>query len=165
MLLRCNTAPQASKWQKRTKPTLFPLSKYSRWNIRPLHRLTILHLSSVSWTALLNLVMCVCVCVCVWAQLPQLCPTLCNPMDHSVPGSSVHGILQARILEWVIMPSCKGSFWPGDGTHVSCVAGRFFTHWATWEAQPSYINDQSLPDPPHLSRTSVAKLQSLSTLL
>ena len=41
----------------------------------------------------------------LWAKLLQLCPTLCDPMDHSPPGSSVHGILQARILEWVAMPS------------------------------------------------------------
>ena len=44
---------------------------------------------------------CVCVCVCVWVT--QLCPTLCDPMDCNLPGSSVHGILQARILEWVAM--------------------------------------------------------------
>ena len=43
---------------------------------------------------------CVCVCVCVCVSAAQLCPTLCNPMDCSLPGSSVHGILQARILEW-----------------------------------------------------------------
>ena len=46
-----------------------------------------------------NVCVCVCVCVCVWVA--QSCPTLCNPMDYSLPGSSVHGILQARILEWV----------------------------------------------------------------
>ena len=47
----------------------------------------------------------VCVCACVCAKLLQSCPTLCNPMDCSPPGSSVHGILQARILEWIAMPS------------------------------------------------------------
>ena len=60
----------------------------------------------------------------------QSCLTLCNPMDCSLPASSVHGILQARILEWVAMPSSRGSSWPRDQTHVSCVsciAGRFFT--------------------------------------
>ena len=46
-----------------------------------------------------------CVCVCVCAKLLQACPTLCNAMDCSPPGSSVHGILQARILEWIAMPS------------------------------------------------------------
>ena len=59
------------------------------------------------------LYVCVCVCVCVCESL-QSCPTLCNPMDHSPPGSSVHGILQARILEWVAMPSSRGSSQPRD---------------------------------------------------
>ena len=57
----------------------------------------------------------------------QSCPTLCDPMDCSPPGSSIHGILQARILEWVAMPSSKGSSQPRDRTQVSHIAGRFFT--------------------------------------
>ena len=48
-------------------------------------------------------------CVCVRAKLPQLCPTLCDPRDYSPSGSSGHEILQARILEWVVMPSSRGS--------------------------------------------------------
>ena len=66
---------------------------------------------------------------CVHAQLLQLCLTLCNPMDCSPPGSSVHGILQIRILEWVAMPSSMGSSRP-KRTCISCdtcIAGRFFT--------------------------------------
>ena len=54
--------------------------------------------------------------------VPQSCPTLCNPMDCSLPGSSVHRILQARILEWVAMPSSRGSSSPRDRTQVSCIA-------------------------------------------
>ena len=57
----------------------------------------------------------------------QLCPTPCDPMDWSPPGSSVHGILQAKILEWVAFPFSRGSSQPGDGTRVSCIAGRWFT--------------------------------------
>ena len=64
----------------------------------------------------------------------KLCPTLCDPIDCSPPVSSVHGILQARILERVAIPFSRGSFWPRDQTHVSCVTGRFFTIWATREA-------------------------------
>ena len=73
--------------------------------------------------------MCVCVCVCV--LVAQSCLTFCDPMDHSPPGSSVHGILQARVLEW-------GP--PGDlpdlgVKHVSLTSpaliGRFFTTSAT----------------------------------
>ena len=57
----------------------------------------------------------------------QLCLTLCDPMDCSTPGSSVHGISQARIPEWVAIPSSRGSSWPRDRAWVSCIAGRFFT--------------------------------------
>ena len=59
---------------------------------------------------------------CVRARTLQSCPTLCNPMDCSPPGSSVHGFLQARILEWVAMPSCRGSSQPRDWTHVSYIS-------------------------------------------
>ena len=75
-------------------------------------------------------------CVCVHAKLLQLYPTLCD-MGHSLPGSSVHGILQARILEWVAMPSSSGSSRPRDQTCVSCLpalAGEFFTTGTNWEA-------------------------------
>ena len=58
-------------------------------------------------------------------------PALCNPVDCSLPGSSVHGILQPRILEWIAVPFVRGSSWPRDRIRVSCVAGRFFTVWAT----------------------------------
>ena len=60
--------------------------------------------------------------LCVRAKSLQLCPTLCNPMDCSPPGSSVHGILQARILEWVAMPSSRGYSQPRDQTQVSCIS-------------------------------------------
>ena len=63
----------------------------------------------------------------VQAQWLQSCLTLCNPMNHSPPGSSVHGILLARILEWVAMPSSRGSSPHRVQTCVSCIAGRFFT--------------------------------------
>ena len=66
--------------------------------------------------------------------LAQSCLILCNPMDCSPPGSSVHGILQARILEWVAIPFSRGSSQPRDWTWVSCIAGGFFTVWATREA-------------------------------
>ena len=64
----------------------------------------------------------------------QLCLTLCDSMDCSPPGSSVYGILQARILEWVAISFSKESSWPSNRTCVSCIAGRFFTNWATREA-------------------------------
>ena len=64
----------------------------------------------------------------------QSCPALCNPMDCSPPGSSVQGILQVRMLEWVAIASSGGSSRPRDQTQVSCIAGRFFTVWVTREA-------------------------------
>ena len=64
----------------------------------------------------------------------QSCPTLCDPMDCSPPDSSVHGILQARILEKVAILFSRGPSWPWDQTSVSCTAGRFITVWATEEA-------------------------------
>ena len=57
----------------------------------------------------------------------QLCPTLCNPMDCSPPGSSVRGVSQARILAQVAISFSRGSFWPRNQTHICCIAGRFFT--------------------------------------
>ena len=65
----------------------------------------------------------------------QLCPTLCDPIYLSLAGSSVHGILQARILEWVAIPFSRGSSWHRDLTQVSLILCRFFTIWATKEAQ------------------------------
>ena len=65
--------------------------------------------------------------------LTQSCLTLCNPIDCSLPGSSVHGILQAIILVWVAMPFSRGTSWPMNWTMVSCIAGRFHI-WATREA-------------------------------
>ena len=67
----------------------------------------------------------------------QSCPTLCNPMDYSLPGSSVHGMLQASILEWVAIPFSRGSSQPRERTQClmfSTLAGRFLTTGATWEA-------------------------------
>ena len=60
----------------------------------------------------------------------------CSPIDCSPLGSSVHVILQARILEWVAISFSRGSSQPRDQTWVSCTAGRFFTIWATREALP-----------------------------
>ena len=70
----------------------------------------------------------------VKVKFSQMCPILCNPMDCSPPGSSVHEIPQARILEWVAILFSRKSSWPRDRTWISCIACRFFTVWATREA-------------------------------
>ena len=59
---------------------------------------------------------------------------LCDPMDYSLTGFSIHGIFQARVLEWVVISFSRGSSWPRDWTQVSHIAGRCFTLWATREA-------------------------------
>ena len=61
----------------------------------------------------------------------QLCPTLCDPMDSSLPGSSVRGILQARILEWVTIPFSRVPSQPRDQTQVFHISVGFFTIWTT----------------------------------
>ena len=76
-------------------------------------------------------------CLCL---ITQSCWTLCNPMDCSPPGSSVHGIFHARILEWVAISYSRGSSQPRDWIHISYVScnGRWILyHWAIWEAQSS----------------------------
>ena len=93
-----------------------------------------------------------------------------RPMDWSLPGSSVHGILQARILEWVVILFSRGSSQPRDQTQVSCIAGGFFTNWATRKAPsplytysyvskdfdsseaPTFLGCFKLPVPPAVRR-------------
>ena len=85
----------------------------------------------------------VCVCACMlsciqiyfsryyeilWSKVAQSCPTLCDPMDCSLLGSSVHWIFQSRILEWVAISFSRGSSQPRDWTLVFCIAGRHFYH-------------------------------------
>ena len=81
-------------------------------------------------------------CACVRAKLLQSCLTLCDPTEHSSPGSSVHGILQARILEWVAVSSSRGSSQARDPCLLClpALAGRFFTASTTWEALPLQNN-------------------------
>ena len=80
-------------------------------------------------------------------KVAQSCPTLCDPMDYTV-----HGILQARILEWEAVPFSRGSSQPRDQTQISCLAGGFFTIWAIGEAQEyrsgwPILSPEDLPDP------------------
>ena len=75
-----------------------------------------------------------CVHACMRGSVAQPSPTLCDPLDCSLPGSSVHGISQARVLEWVAIPFSRGSSRPRDGTPVSwvtCIARWILYHWAT----------------------------------
>ena len=90
---------------------------------------------------------------CTWcihiskSEVTQPCANLCNPMDCSLPGSYVHGIFQASVLEWVAISFSRGFSQPRDRTWVSCIAGRHFTVWATREA-PVYSH-YAWTKPPH----------------
>ena len=104
----------------------------------------------ICWVKIAPTKPCCCCAVAKW------CPTLCNPvkvkvlvaqscpafgnlMDYNPPGSSVHRILQVRILEWVAISICKGSSQPRDQTRVSCLTGVFFNIWATRETMDCSI--------------------------
>ena len=76
---------------------------------------------------------------CMHTQIAKSCRFFCDPMDCSSPDSFVHGIFQARILEWVAMPFSRGYSQLKDQTHVSCIGRQVLYHWATLEAYPYSI--------------------------
>ena len=89
------------------------------------------------WTSNINMNQCCYILSLPYAcSIAQSCPTLCDPMDCSPPGSSIHGILQVGIPEWVVISHSGGSFQPRDWTQVSCISciSRWtLHHWATWK--------------------------------
>ena len=99
----------------------------------------------------------------VKALVAQSCPTFCYLMDCSPLGSSVHGILSARILEWVAIPFSRESFWTRDQTWVSFIAGRFFTIWAIKESPFPFLKCKLItpredsPDRPPTISTPLSK--------
>ena len=94
---------------------------------------------------------------CCCRLVAQSCPTLCDPMDCSPPGSAVHGISQARIVEWVAIPFSRGYSQSRDQTHVSCLGGGFFSTGPS-QKPPERVTDglfqvvnihQPVPSPAH----------------
>ena len=84
---------------------------------------------SVCWY---HIILIMCLCICARSYLAP-----CNPVDCSPPGSSVHGVSQARILEWVAISSSRGSSQSNDGIRISCVScigKRILDHYTTWKA-------------------------------
>ena len=69
-----------------------------------------------------------------WSEVAQSCPTLFDPVDYSLPGSSIYEIFQSRVLECIAISFSRGSSRPRDPTWVSCIAGRLLTIWVTKEA-------------------------------
>ena len=100
----------------------------------------------------------------------QSCPTLCDPMDCSLPGSSVHEIFQAGILKWVSIPFSRGSSQPRDQTEVFCTAGRFFTIWATrerkwkWKWSHSVVSNSLRPHELYCPRNSPSQNTRVGSL-
>ena len=95
-----------------------------------------------------------------WSEVAQSCPTFCDPMDYSLPGSSVHGIFQAFqaiVLEWIAISFSRGSSRPRDQTRVSHIVDRRLTVWATrkvlipseWVTEYSSKTEISLLEPNH----------------
>ena len=115
----------------------------------------VLYCRNIKWVTDVNLVLCL---------VAQSCPTLCDPMDCSPPGSSVHGILQVKILEWVAISSSRGSF-HRDWTHiswVSCVGRQILYHCATWEVIHTRKENASLGEKRTNSDSSGASGDSTS---
>ena len=73
----------------------------------------------------------------------ESCPTLCDPMVYSLPGSSVYGFLQAGILEWVAVSFSRGSSWPRNWTQISCTGRRILEHGSIWEALKVIIDSKN----------------------
>ena len=106
---------------------------------------------SPSDEAPMNAPMCAC-------SVAKSCPALCNPEDYSPPGSSVHGISRARILEWVAISFSRGSSWPRDRTPISCLAGGFFTI-------PHCQRSPHMPPEPHKSHCLSLIKRSLTSIM
>ena len=107
-------------WSKIKRTTDLQEKRNERKTWTPQKRLSALRINT--WKAMLLLLV-------IWrseVKSLQLCPTLCNPMDRSLPGSYIHGIFQARILEWVAISFFRGSSWPRDWTWFSLIAGRLY---------------------------------------
>ena len=99
------------------------------------------------------------------------CLTLCDPMDYSSPGSSVHEISQTRILEWIAIPFFRGAFQPRDQTHVSCMGRRILYHWAIYQSFYKLVlwtvdkrSEMSLPPLMVVSRTKLESFPFLKSI-
>ena len=83
------------------------------------------------------------------SEAAQLCPTLCDPLHSSLSGSSIHGIFQARVLEWIAISFSRGSSQPRDWTQISRITGWCFTVWATREVDQQFFLMQTYECFPH----------------
>ena len=119
---------------------MFPFV-YLLWYIKRCSKPLITREMQIKTTPVRIAIMCVCVCVCVWSCFSSV--RLCDHMDCSPPGPSVRGILQARILEWIAMPSSRVSSQPRDWTlifYVSCIGSWVPYHWRYLGSPYVYIH-------------------------
>ena len=89
------------------------------------------------------------------SEVAQSCPTIGDPMDYSLPGSSVHGIFQAVVLEWIAISFSRGSSRPRDRTRVSHIVDRRFTVWATRKVQHELVDKYSSSFSPQVGQLSM----------
>ena len=138
-LMSFSPTPHCFSWQEELWP----------WHLALTLKTQYPSLEQVHWLLIQGLRVLLCLYLAV-----QSCLTHCNPMDCSLPGSSVQGILQARILEWVAMPSSRGSSQPRYQTQVSHLAGRFFPLWSPREAH-EYWSGLPIPSPGDLPNPGI----------
>ena len=113
-------------------PSFYPIILYWVLNLYMLISALVLPIFFPSWShSLSSFYHLKLACCCLVAKLHL---SLCDPMDYNLTGSSVHGMSQAKILEWVAISSCTGSSQSRDQTHVSCIGRQILYHWATREA-------------------------------
>ena len=105
------------------------ISPTQRLNPGLLHCRRVLYHLSHQWSPNISEEISIWVICKLCVVVAQSCPTLCDPMDCSPPGSAVHGILQARILEWVAISFSRGSSQTRDQAQIACIVGRLFTVW------------------------------------
>ena len=98
------------------------------------------------------------VCCCL---VIKSCLTLCDPMNYSPPGFSIHGISQARTLEWVAVPFFRESYQPRDQTWISCIGRQILYHWATGKSTHMYTYTQSYIHKHTCAHTHVHSLKDL----
>ena len=128
-----SNSPPEFVWRTVSYVSLMEGEEWSNWLFHAAH----LYVRKLGWKFIVKWV----------SEVAQSRPTLCDPVDCSIPGFSIHGILQTKILEWVTISFSRGSSQPRDRTWVSCIAGRRFNLWATRKARKFIVGEQLMVSP------------------
>ena len=132
-ILKTNLGDRRNNWALPCWTQIFPLTFYQYWFFILNPHSSLPHPAQWQPFWFVHCASFLCMCVCA-----QSCLTLCDSMDCNPPGSSIHGVLQVRILEWVAIPISRGSSWPRDPTCVSCIScidGWILYHHASRETR------------------------------